>query len=168
EEIANDENLYVYAPMGNTYEPFQANRNGDVLDVFCFRSFSSYYTLQVHRELTSDHFPVELDVANVPIHILPRSRYHTDWDAYTSKMGENIYLHSHLMLTKEDIDVAVTKFTEDIKSAVSKSSNEISAAKNPFSLPPYLKGGIRHRNRLRKRWKINYSTLARETYVRYW
>ncbi|MBJ5445316.1 hypothetical protein JGG59_24135, partial [Salmonella enterica subsp. enterica serovar Derby] len=60
EEIANDENLYVDAPMDNTYEPFQANRNGDVLDVFCFRSFSSYYTLQVHRELTSDHFPVDL------------------------------------------------------------------------------------------------------------
>ncbi|MBJ5496532.1 hypothetical protein JGG50_25470, partial [Salmonella enterica subsp. enterica serovar Typhimurium] len=71
------------------------------------------------------------------------------------------------MLTKEDIDVAVTKFTEDIKSAVTQLSNEICAAKNPFSLPPYLKGAIRHRNRLRKRWKIDHSALAREMYINF-
>ncbi|MBJ5604035.1 hypothetical protein JGG68_24600, partial [Salmonella enterica subsp. enterica serovar Albany] len=79
--------FFVGAPWEPTHVPFHQGHHSQVLDLMCASNLLYHYQMQVLKELNSDHWPVALQLHNIPLHCNPGPRRKTDWDAYRTQLA---------------------------------------------------------------------------------
>ena len=113
-----------------------------MLDFFIISGFSpSYADIQPSYDLSSDHTPIITTLSTTLMTTRPTPRLHnsrTDWHRYKSVISNHVNGEWKLK-TREDIDAAVTKFTNILKQA----AHLATPATNPHALSTYLPSKIK-------------------------
>lgn len=155
--------------MDATFYPMNSRLTDDVLDVCYLRNFSICHEFAVLKELSSDHLPVIISVSNIPLDIIVRAPITMDWEKYKNYLEEIYYPHMHIMTREVPIDQAIKPVTDNIQEALKNSQISTSEKLKFYMLPGYIRNIIRHRNKIRHRWKkygitedkINYMKSSR-------
>lgn len=144
-------------PNNPTYIPSAARSNPSVLDIILTNvpHFMNYPS--VSNSLGSDHLPVLFSVFATTAARLQNIHYdlrNTDWRRYRSTLNSSFLqpINSNTMLCKDDIDLAVHRFTNAVTNAIDSSTPRIVARNNFIKLPNYILNTIARRNYYRRQW----------------
>jgi len=140
--LIQTKNYSVLSAGTPTYWPNDSRKIPDLLDVFIISGFSvSYADIQPSYDLSSDHTPIITTLCTTPMTKKPTSRLHnsrTDWHRCKSEISNQVNGEWKLK-TREDIDAAVTKFTNILKQA----AHLATPATNPHGISTYLPSKIK-------------------------
>lgn len=142
-QIAQDENLRIIAPDEPTHAHLPTNTT-DVLDIALLKNVTQNWTIETKIDLSSDHFPVFLELEiTTPSH-LEQIRF-TNWESYTNSLPT---LHGTLT-TPEDIEAAVLDLQDKILTTMDQCTKTIT--RNEYKpLPRQLRNLIRDKNHAKK------------------
>lgn len=163
-KIASNHSIYVEATTENTYEPTDSGKQKDVLDVFCFKNFTYYYTLSICREMDSDHWPIILNVYNFSYLAIFSHPKTTDWKAFYEFMESKADSSTHLYTDTTSVEAAINSITSDIQQAMTDTSSVRENKTNPFSVQQSILNLIKSRNRARKKWQYSWNNNDKKTY----
>ena len=111
-------NYSVLSKGTPTYWPTDPRKIPDLLDFFIISGFSpSYADIQPSYDLSSDHPPIITTLSTILMTNRPTPRLHnsrTDWYRYKSEISNQVNGEWKLKI-REDIDAAVSKFTNILK-----------------------------------------------------
>ena len=135
-------NYSVLSTGTPTYWPTEPRRIPDLLDFFIISGFSpSYADIQPSYDLPSDHTPIVTTLSTTLMTKRPTPRLRnsrTDWHRYKSEISNQVN-GTWKLKTREDIDAAVTKFTNILKQA----AHLATPATNPHGISMYLPSKIK-------------------------
>lgn len=118
--IMTNQNIQISTPDEYTYYPYRPDYKPDILDVILHKNFQKPIYQTVLNELDSDHLPVSISFLHEPQQIpaLPRLiNGKMDWNKFQSELDKNIKGPGPIYTTNE-IDQAVSQYTETIKDSV--------------------------------------------------
>ena len=140
--LIQTKNYSVLSTGTPTYWPTDKRKIPDRLDFFIIFVFSpSYADIQPSYDLSSDHTPSITNLSTTLVTKRPTPRLHnsrTDWHRYKSEISNRVNGEWKLK-TREDIDAAVTKFTNILKQA----AHLATPATNPHGISTYLPSKIK-------------------------
>lgn len=152
--------------------PTRVSRTGtrSIIDIFISNIGPSISLPVVHEELSSDHFPVLVEVgAGVENRrVYTRRDYHrVNWEAYKATVDENIDFDRQLV-TSEDIDAAVEEVQLAISRAVEANVREVPVTSKSVQIDPTTLKLIQLRNIYRRQYqrtrcpdkKVSYRNLS--------
>jgi len=140
--LIQTKNYSVLSAGTPTYWPTDKRKIPDLLDFFIIFGFSSSYAdIQPSYDLSSDHTPIITTLSTTLMTKRPTPRLRnsrTDWHRYKSEISNQVN-GTWKLKTREDIDAAVTKFTNILKQA----AHLATPATNPHGISMYLPSKIK-------------------------
>ena len=160
--------LDVIYPSEPTYYP-DSGSTPDILDFYLCKGITQFMSIaRVTKELSSDHYPVLLDIHQTPI-LLPYHNglvtYPFDWELYKTKIQELTDLQVPLK-TPSDIDSAVAKFTTIIQIAASSASSQSPIVNRSYvhKPSPIIENLLREKRYSRSQWELTRDPRAKVIY----
>lgn len=143
----------IIAPDSPTFYPTIPHHKPDILDIALTRLPGQSIDITNLNELSSDHNPILLCIADSPISASPpASTKRINWKKFTSEINQLNESPTPNLKTKQDIDKAIASLNSNIHSAILNSTYTIKKS-NQFKLPPEILLEIAEKNRLRREWQ---------------
>ncbi|GFS65285.1 RNA-directed DNA polymerase from mobile element jockey [Trichonephila clavipes] len=157
----------LVAPQTATHlQPHQ--RFGSIIDLAVFKHIPYNYSIRVLSDLSSDHYPVILEI-NLNTSIIKNpEQLSTNWNNFKFALNKKP-LPTTDLTSNENIELAISELNQKFSEAF------VEASKPKFKnvtkiLSPEIKSKIHQRNRLRKFWQrtrcpsiySEFRTLSRE------
>ncbi|GFW59841.1 probable RNA-directed DNA polymerase from transposon X-element [Trichonephila clavipes] len=165
--IRNLRGAKLVAPQTATHlQPRQ--RNGSIIDLAVFKHIPFNRSIRVLNDLSSDHYPVILEI-NLNTSIIKNpEQLSTNWNNFKFDLNKKP-IPSVDLTSNENIELAISKLNQNFSEAFVEASKP--KFKNAFKiLSPEIKSKIYQRNRLWKIWQrtrcpsiySEFRTLSRE------
>jgi exonuclease III len=130
----------------------------DVLDIAIIDNIKCSFHLETIAELSSDHYPVILELGDEWEDTIEPPRYNlrkANWDKFREKLDINL-THMPDPKSTTQLDEMVTTFKEAIQLSIDQSiPKSTSKPCNMFDLPPGLAKAVKMKNQLRKQFQRN-------------
>lgn len=155
--IAAVHQLQISAPSEYTYFPYRNDHQPDILDIVVTKNFNLPLQQTVINELDSDHLPVLITFAGLPLNRPSSPRLIkglVNWNIFKKSLDEIIVNPSQIDSPLE-IDTNIEKLTKSISDAISTSTKQQPPTrKNNPNIPPlYILNLIKEKSRLRREWQ---------------
>lgn len=142
-QIAQDENLLVIAPDEPTHVHLVSNTT-DVLDVAILKDVTQHWTIDTKIDLSSDHFPVILELEEpTPFHL--ETIKFTNWDDYRNSIPPL----AGPLTTNEDIETAVQELQDTILTNLDQNT-QTTTRNEHRQLPRHIRNLLKDKNRAKK------------------
>ncbi|GFU69917.1 RNA-directed DNA polymerase from mobile element jockey [Trichonephila clavipes] len=165
--VSNLRGAKLVAPQTATHlQPRQ--RFGSVIDLAVFKHIPYNHSVRVLSDLSSDHYPVILEINLNTSLIKNPEQLSTNWSNFKFVLSKKP-LPSTDLTSNENIELAISELNQNFSEAFVEASKP--KFKNaPKILSPEIKSKIYQRNRLRKFWQRSrcpsiyseFRTLSRE------
>lgn len=139
----------ITAPFEPTY--FSSVKSPSILDIF-LSNLNTISQPTVHNDLSSDHFPVTVEINEVPRITgggFRRDYHHVDWPRFQRNVESKINFLSDLETT-EDIEAAISDLEQAIRLAENECIRKLPTTQRVLQLDNYTKLLIRYRNLTRR------------------
>ncbi|GFX36265.1 probable RNA-directed DNA polymerase from transposon BS [Trichonephila clavipes] len=165
--VSNLRGAKLVAPQTATHlQPRQ--RFGSIIDLAVFKHIPYNHSVRVLSDLSSDHYPVILEINLNTSLIKNPEQLSTNWSNFKFVLSKKP-LPSTDLTSNENIELAISELNQNFSEAFVEASKP--KFKNaPKILSPEIKSKIHQRNRLRKFWQRSrcpsiyseFRTLSRE------
>ncbi|GFU83167.1 RNA-directed DNA polymerase from mobile element jockey [Trichonephila clavipes] len=165
--VSNLRGAKLVAPQTATHlQPRQ--RFGSIIDLAVFKHIPYNHSVRVLSDLSSDHYPVILEINLNTSLIKNPEQLSTNWSNFKFVLNKKP-LPSTDLTSNENIELAISELNQNFSEAFVEASKP--KFKNvPKILSPEIKSKIHQRNRLRKFWQrtrcpsiySEFRTLSRE------
>ncbi|GFT59730.1 nucleic-acid-binding protein from transposon X-element [Trichonephila clavipes] len=165
--VSNLRGAKLVAPQTATHlQPRQ--RFGSIIDLAVFKHIPYNHSVRVLSDLSSDHYPVILEINLNTSLIKNPEQLSTNWSNFKFVLSQKP-LPSTDLTSNENIELAISELNQNFSEAFVEASKP--KFKNvPKILSPEIKSKIHQRNRLRKFWQRSrcpsiyseFRTLSRE------
>ncbi|GFY13703.1 probable RNA-directed DNA polymerase from transposon X-element [Trichonephila clavipes] len=165
--VSNLRGAKLVAPQTATHlQPRQ--RFGSVIDLAVFKHIPYNHSIRVLSDLSSDHYPVILEINLNTSLIKNPEQISTNWNNFKFALNKKPLPTTDLN-SNENIELAISELNQNFSEAFVEASKP--KFKNvPKILSPEIKSKIHQRNRLRKFWQRSrcpsiyseFRTLSRE------
>ncbi|GFV07560.1 putative RNA-directed DNA polymerase from transposon X-element [Trichonephila clavipes] len=157
----------LVAPQTATHlQPRQ--RSGSIIDLAVFKHIPFNYSIRVLNDLSSDHYPVILEI-NLNTSIIKNpEQLSTNWNNFKFALNKKP-IPTLDLTSNENIELAISELNQNFSEAFVEASKP-KFKNTPKILSPEIKSTIHQRNRLRKFWQrtrcpsiySEFRTLSRE------
>ncbi|GFU22890.1 probable RNA-directed DNA polymerase from transposon X-element [Trichonephila clavipes] len=165
--VSNLRGAKLVAPQTATHlQPRQ--RFGSIIDLAVFKHIPYNHSVRVLSDLSSDHYPVILEINLNTSLIKNPEQLSTNWSNFKFVLNKKP-LPSTDLTSNENIELAISELNQNFSEAFVEASKPKfkNVPKNPL---PEIKSKIHQRNRLRKFWQRSrcpsiyseFRTLSRE------
>ncbi|GFU76579.1 RNA-directed DNA polymerase from mobile element jockey [Trichonephila clavipes] len=146
----------------------ESQRFGSVIDLAVFKQIPYNHSIRVLSDLSSDHYPVILEINLNTSLIKNPEQFSTNWSNFKFALNKKP-LPTTDLTSNENIELAISELNQNFSEAFVEASKP--KFKNvPKILSPEIKSKIHQRNRLRKFWQrtrcpsiySEFRTLSRE------
>jgi Metal-dependent hydrolase len=163
-EFPSTNSCIVHGPNSPTTIPSCPTVTPEVLDIVVVKDFVLPVNLTVCSAISSDHFPVTVDLRSRSyLQTLPDrpSLKRVDWthfqDHLSDRLNGNPRVYSFVY-----IDARLDRLANAIHEAISASAQKSQTAKQPLvSILPMILVNIREKNRLRRQWQIDRDSATK-------
>lgn len=146
-------NYFIYAPSKPTQLNYRADLNPTTPDLILASRTDLINDLEEITALSSNHLPIFVRLGG-EVALCPKSNYYrydkTDWKKFRSVLDSDIELNAKPLISRPDIDDAISKFHKSIISARDAEVPTGVFQDSPCRLPYYIKRLIRYKNNLRR------------------
>lgn len=155
--------LNTIAPVTPTHYHHLGYRP-DVLDIAILRGINNHNDLSTLQELSSDHFPILLEVFDEAAEEDEVTLSSTNWVEFSTHHQDNIGPLPSIT-TIDELEDAVTRLTSSITHSIKHCSKHFSRKrmKCPM-LPPQALKLITERRRIRRLWQLNRDPVTKTLY----
>ncbi|GFW50361.1 probable RNA-directed DNA polymerase from transposon X-element [Trichonephila clavipes] len=168
--VSNLKGAKLVAPQTATHlQPRQ--RFGSIIDLAVFKHIPYNHSIRVLSDLSSDHYPVILEINLNTLLIKNPEQLSTNWNNFKFALNKKSLPITDLT-SNENIELAISELNQNFSEAFVEASKP--KFKNaPKILSPEIKSKIHQRNRLRKFWQrtrcpsiySEFRTLSRSTAI---
>lgn len=142
----------IYAPNSPTLVHYNVNYTKSLPDLILAKNITNINNVETIPALSSNHLPVffciKLSFERI---IVKRFNFaKADWSLYRSNLNNNIFLSSSVFKRKDEIDTAITDFTECIIGARDVAVPQTTVSNAPKPPPRKIRRLLKFRNRLRR------------------
>ena len=156
-QIINSNHYSTITPSNPTYWPTSPRKRPDILDIFIVKIPNNInHQIQNLLDPCSDHSPILLSIDALPSYQNTKPTLINglmNWDKFRKTIDQKINLNTRLK-SPDDIEDAVSHFTENIQSAAWNASTKTQKhSSNSLLIPTHIRELIAHKRRARSRWQ---------------
>ncbi|GFW68892.1 reverse transcriptase-like protein-like protein [Trichonephila clavipes] len=141
----------LVAPQSLTRAQPHVGRSGTVIDLAVFKHIPFNHSIRVLNDLSSDHYPVILEISLNASIIKNPEKLSTNWNNFKFALN-NKTVPSIDFTSYENIELAISEINQNFSEAFVEASNP-NFKNAPKILSSEIKIKIHQRNRLRKIWQ---------------
>ncbi|GFW54183.1 probable RNA-directed DNA polymerase from transposon X-element [Trichonephila clavipes] len=149
--IRNLRGAKLVAPQSPAHAPTQARRNATIIHLAVFKHIPFNHSIRVLNDLSSDHYPVILEINLITSLIKNPEQLSTNWNNFKFALSKKP-IPSIDLTSNENIELAISELNQNFSEAFVEASKP--KFKNvPKILSPEIKFKIHQWNRLQKIWQ---------------
>lgn len=143
----------IIAPDTPTHYPSTPRYRPDVLDIALIKLPQQSTDIYNLNELSSDHYPVLLNISDSPVSSSPPPISHwINWKKYNEIINNKLKNNVPQVNTPHNIDAAIQTLTDSLKSTITDCSTKITS-RSTLKIPTVISSEIAEKNRLRREWQ---------------